>query len=157
MATVQSIREDYLRKGKNISQIAREQHVDRKTVKKFIERDDWNRSPEGGAPRSSVLARSRVSSTDGSRKTESADANSATPRNGSTNGCVKNTVSRDSRVPTARSRPTSPNGVASSIRKSMQRFPSSTGGEKHRQTSVGRTSSRTETSPIFWTWSQAVW
>ena len=55
MATVQSIREEYFRKGKSISQIAREQHVDRKTVKKFIDRDDWNRSAESAAERPSVL------------------------------------------------------------------------------------------------------
>ena len=42
MATIEIIRDAYFRKGKRISQIAREQKVDRKTVRKFINQDDWN-------------------------------------------------------------------------------------------------------------------
>lgn len=42
MATIETSRDAYFRKGKRISEIAREQKVDRKTVRKFINQDDWN-------------------------------------------------------------------------------------------------------------------
>lgn len=42
MAKIKAIRDEFFRKGKTISEIAREQKVDRKTVRKFIEQDDWN-------------------------------------------------------------------------------------------------------------------
>jgi hypothetical protein len=46
-AEIKAIRDAYFRKGKSISAIAREQEVDRKTVRKFILQDDWNeRAPE---------------------------------------------------------------------------------------------------------------
>lgn len=47
MAEIKAIRDAYFRKGKSISAIAREHEVDRKTVRKFIQQDDWNeRAPE---------------------------------------------------------------------------------------------------------------
>jgi len=55
MASIQSIRDEYFRKGKNLSEIAREQQVDRKTVRKFVEREDWNQSTEVAETRSSIL------------------------------------------------------------------------------------------------------
>ena len=55
MADVQSIREEFFRKGKTISEIARERKVDRKTVRKFIEREDWNRSEEAPRDHTSIL------------------------------------------------------------------------------------------------------
>jgi len=55
MARIQSIREEYFRKGKNISEIAREHGMDRKTVRKFIEQEDWNRSTKQSSLRESIL------------------------------------------------------------------------------------------------------
>ena len=55
MANVQSIRAEYFSKGMRISEIAREHHMDRKTVRKFIEREDWNQSTQGATERSSIL------------------------------------------------------------------------------------------------------
>ena len=57
MANVESIRAEYFRKGMNISEIAREHHMDRKTVRKFIEREDWNQGTQSVSERSSVLDR----------------------------------------------------------------------------------------------------
>ncbi len=55
MATIQNIREEFFLKGKRISEIAREQQMDRKTVRKFVEQEDWNRTTEPVESRSSVL------------------------------------------------------------------------------------------------------
>jgi len=55
MANIENIRAEYFRKGMRISEIAREHHMDRKTVRKFIEREDWNQSAQGVTERSSVL------------------------------------------------------------------------------------------------------
>jgi transposase len=55
MATIEIIREAFFRKGKSISEIAREQKVDRKTVRKFINQDDWNEPVRRRAPVSSKL------------------------------------------------------------------------------------------------------
>ena len=55
MAEVKDIRDAYFEKGKNISQIAKEFGMDRKTVRKFIEREDWNEQPQRVCTRASVL------------------------------------------------------------------------------------------------------
>lgn len=55
MAKIQGIRDEYFGKGKSISEIAREQKVDRKTVRKFIDREDWNAKEESGGERTSIL------------------------------------------------------------------------------------------------------
>ena len=55
MAGIQSIREEYLRKGKNISEIAREHGMDRKTDRKFIEQEDWNRNTKQSSLHASIL------------------------------------------------------------------------------------------------------
>ena len=57
MADAQRIREEYFRKGKRISEIAREQEMDRKTVRKFVEQEDWNQAGEPTSARVSVLER----------------------------------------------------------------------------------------------------
>ena len=54
MAEVKDIRDAYFEKGKNISQIAKQFGIDRKTVRKFIEREDWNEQPERVCTRASV-------------------------------------------------------------------------------------------------------
>ena len=56
MASIQGIRDEYFRKGKNISEIAREQQLDRKTVRKFVEREDWNQHTEPPDTRNSILS-----------------------------------------------------------------------------------------------------
>jgi transposase len=43
MTQIKNIRKMYFEEGKNISQIARETGYDRKTVRKYIEKDDWNK------------------------------------------------------------------------------------------------------------------
>jgi len=43
MTQVNDIRKMYYEEGKNISQIARETSNDRKTVRKYLEKDDWNK------------------------------------------------------------------------------------------------------------------
>jgi transposase len=43
MTQVKDIRKMYFEEGKNISQIARETGYDRKTVKKYLDKDDWNK------------------------------------------------------------------------------------------------------------------
>jgi len=43
MTQIKNIRKMYFEEGKNISQIARETGYDRKTVRKYLEKDDWNR------------------------------------------------------------------------------------------------------------------
>lgn len=45
MTQVDSIREMYYEQGKNISEVARISKSDRKTVRKYIEKADWNASP----------------------------------------------------------------------------------------------------------------
>ena len=42
MADVYSIRKDFFEKGLNISEISRESKLDRKTVRKYLEKEDWN-------------------------------------------------------------------------------------------------------------------
>lgn len=46
MAQVDNIRKAYFEKGLNLSEIAREFKVDRKTVRKYINQEDWNITPE---------------------------------------------------------------------------------------------------------------
>jgi len=55
MASIQSIRDEFFRKGKSISEIAREQKVDRKTVRKFIQREDWNQRQTENVEHRSIL------------------------------------------------------------------------------------------------------
>jgi predicted transcriptional regulator len=55
MAKIKAIRDEFFRKGKTISEIAREQKVDRKTVRKFIEQDDWNEQPRRPVSYGSIL------------------------------------------------------------------------------------------------------
>jgi len=43
MTQIKNIRKMYFEEGKNISQISRETGYDRKTVRKYIEKDDWNK------------------------------------------------------------------------------------------------------------------
>jgi len=43
MTQVHDIRKEYFEKGKSISQIARELGYDRKTIRAYIQKDDWNR------------------------------------------------------------------------------------------------------------------
>lgn len=43
MTQVKNIRKMYFEEGKNISQIARETGFDRKTVKRYLDKDDWNK------------------------------------------------------------------------------------------------------------------
>jgi transposase len=43
MTQIKDIRKMYFEEGKNISQIARETGYDRKTVKKYLDKDDWNK------------------------------------------------------------------------------------------------------------------
>ncbi|NLK38177.1 MAG: IS21 family transposase [Epulopiscium sp.] len=43
MTQVNDIRKMYFEEGKNISQIARETGNDRKTIRKYLEKDDWNK------------------------------------------------------------------------------------------------------------------
>jgi len=45
MTQVNDIRKKYFEEGKNISQISGEVGFDRKTIRKFIEKDDWNEDP----------------------------------------------------------------------------------------------------------------
>jgi len=45
MTQVKDIRKMYFEEGKNISQIARETGHDRKTVRGYINKDDWNEEP----------------------------------------------------------------------------------------------------------------
>jgi len=45
MADINSIREMYFLKGMNKSEIARETGIDRKTIRKYINQDDWNMVP----------------------------------------------------------------------------------------------------------------
>jgi transposase len=45
MARIDDIREEYFRKGKSIAEIARERRLDRKTVRKYIEKDDFSEDP----------------------------------------------------------------------------------------------------------------
>ncbi len=47
MAQVDDIRKMYYEEGKSVSQIARETGRDRKTIRMYVERDDWNREIEG--------------------------------------------------------------------------------------------------------------
>ena len=42
MATIHRIRNEYFAEGKTISEIAREQNIDRKTIRKYINKDDWS-------------------------------------------------------------------------------------------------------------------
>lgn len=42
MTQIHDIRKEYFEKGKNISQIARELGYDRKTIRTYIQKDDWN-------------------------------------------------------------------------------------------------------------------
>ncbi len=42
MTQVHDIRKEYFEKGKSISQIARELGHDRKTIRAYIQKDDWN-------------------------------------------------------------------------------------------------------------------
>jgi transposase len=46
MATQHRIRSAFFHEGKSISVIAREFDIDRKTVRKYIERDDWNETAD---------------------------------------------------------------------------------------------------------------
>lgn len=56
MATIHRIRNDYFTKGKSISEIAREQRIDRKTVRKYVEKDDWNTEvPASRQPQSTLF------------------------------------------------------------------------------------------------------
>ena len=55
MARQHDIRDAFYEKGKNISEIAREQHIDRKTVRSYINKDDWNTGPEMPHERPSLL------------------------------------------------------------------------------------------------------
>jgi len=43
MTQIKDIRKMYFEEGKNISQIARETGYDRKTVRRYLEKDDWNK------------------------------------------------------------------------------------------------------------------
>jgi len=51
MTQVDSIREMYYEQGKNISEVARISKNDRKTVRKYIEKADWNVSPPEPKPK----------------------------------------------------------------------------------------------------------
>jgi len=55
MADIDSIREQYFKKGKSISQIAAESGRDRKTVRKYIEHENWNEPVKGPTTRRSKL------------------------------------------------------------------------------------------------------
>ncbi len=45
MADINSIREMFFLKGMNKPEIARETGIDRKTIRKYINQDDWNMVP----------------------------------------------------------------------------------------------------------------
>lgn len=45
MTQVHNIRKMYFEEGKNISQIARETGYDRKTIRYYLDKDDWNNNP----------------------------------------------------------------------------------------------------------------
>ncbi len=42
MTQIKDIRKMYFEEGKNISQIAKETGHDRKTVREYLEKEDWN-------------------------------------------------------------------------------------------------------------------
>lgn len=50
MTQVQDIRKMYFEEGKNISQIARETGRDRKTIREYLDKDDWNIEPPAAVP-----------------------------------------------------------------------------------------------------------
>ena len=50
MTEVHDIRELYYDKGENITEIARETGHDRKTVRVYLEKDDWNKTQLGSTP-----------------------------------------------------------------------------------------------------------
>jgi transposase len=50
MDTIHRIRDEYHRKGKNVTQIAQEIGHDRKTIRKYIHQDDFNESPKISKP-----------------------------------------------------------------------------------------------------------
>lgn len=50
MTQVQDIRKMYFEEGKNISQIAKETGRDRKTIREYLEKDDWNNEPPAAEP-----------------------------------------------------------------------------------------------------------
>lgn len=55
MATIKTIRDAYFLEGKTISEIATEYGYDRKTVRKYINQEDWNEGVEPEEIRSSIL------------------------------------------------------------------------------------------------------
>jgi len=44
MTEVHDIRKLYFEKGQNITQIARETERDRKTIRMYLEKEDWNKA-----------------------------------------------------------------------------------------------------------------